>query len=563
MRIPGETLYAVVSVNGKMGGMRNVGLRLSRGVVPLSVLAGVVVLVALGFGRGIWLSNLHNGLLALSFAAVGTYVSTQRPRNHAGALFLATGAVEAVLFFGRQVGHDPASSADRWWAWLGVWPLALALALTTLAIICFPTGRLPSRRWRPVALVIVVLASICALLSALWPVEYQSAGIVALDPVNQEAPAAIGDVWKAIAHPTYVVLQLLWIVALASRWRNGDAALRSQLSLLLVAAAVSVAALAIGLIAFGTHVPGVLAATMVPIAAGWAIVHGRQLAAYRALSWLSRTAALPADLPDEMARTTAEALGAPGATLWMGDANLLHAAGVWPRTQAPIAALSIRRARRRRRATCPRAHQRSAPARRPDAGGHRRRCPLTSRCAPARRSRRPGDLGRRAPHAGRGGRRPPATRPPGRPHPPRARGARAHGPGPHQPRHLREALPQRQDRRAHRQLDIRQARSPIGQHEQPAGPRRARLLTPLIEESIGPTVVSPQAVPALSSTALAGVGAQQAGTARRHTRMIATPAARDFAGGDFRGSASAARGSQARTNARGRSFETSRAHRPG
>jgi DNA-binding CsgD family transcriptional regulator len=341
MRRPGETLYAVVSANGKMGGMGNVALRLSRGLVPLSVLAGVVVLVALGFGRGIWLSNLHNGLLALSFAAVGTYVSTQRPRNHAGALFLATGAVEAVLFFGRQVGHDPASSADRWWAWLGVWPLALALALTTLAIICFPTGRLPSPRWRPVAVVIVALASTCALLSALWPVEYQSAGVVALDPVHQETPAAIEALWTAVAHPTYIVLQLLWIVALASRWRKGDAALRSQLSLLLAAAAVSVAALAVGLIAFGTHVPGVLAATMVPIAAGWAIVHGRQLAAYRALSWLARTAAPPADLPDEMARTTAEALGAPGATLWLGDANCLHAAGVWPRTQAPIAALSF------------------------------------------------------------------------------------------------------------------------------------------------------------------------------------------------------------------------------
>src|SRR4051794_6960263 len=64
-----------------MGAMRAVALPLPRGLVPLSVLGGVVVLIALGVGRGVWVSNLHNGLLALSFTAVGAYVSTQRPRN--------------------------------------------------------------------------------------------------------------------------------------------------------------------------------------------------------------------------------------------------------------------------------------------------------------------------------------------------------------------------------------------------------------------------------------------------------------------------------------------------
>ena len=45
-------------------------------------------------------------------------------------------------------------------------------ALTTLAIICFPDGRLPSRRWRGIAVGLVVVATTCALPSAIWPVEY-------------------------------------------------------------------------------------------------------------------------------------------------------------------------------------------------------------------------------------------------------------------------------------------------------------------------------------------------------------------------------------------------------
>jgi DNA-binding CsgD family transcriptional regulator len=324
-----------------MAAMRDRALPLPRGLVPLVVLGGVVVLVSVGLARGIWVSNLHNGLLALSFAAIGTYLSTQRPRNRAGSLFLATGLVEGVLFFGRQAGHAPASPADRWWAWLGVWPLAPALALSTLAIICFPTGRLPSHRWRAVAAGVVALATASALLSALWPVEYRSTGAMTVHPVNARSPAAIADLWAAIAHPSYVAFQVLWIVALVARWRAGDRAMRSQLGVLVAAAAVSLVALAVGLVGFGTHVPGVLAAAVVPVAAGWAIVHGRQLAAYRALSWLSRTSAASDDLPDEMARTAAEALGTPGATLWLGEPNRLHAVGVWPQTDAAIPAVSL------------------------------------------------------------------------------------------------------------------------------------------------------------------------------------------------------------------------------
>jgi DNA-binding CsgD family transcriptional regulator len=321
--------------------MRALVLRPPRGLVPLVVLGGVVVLDAWGFARGIWASNLHNGLLALAFAAVGTYVSTQRPGHRIGRLFVATGAVEGVLFFGRQVGHTPSSPADRWWAWLGVWPLALALALTTLAIICFPDGRLPSPRWRGVAVGIVVVATACALVSAVWPVEYPSAGALTTHPIHARAPEVVADVWAAIAHPSYVVFQLLWVVALAARWRGADRTVRSQLGVLLAAAAVSLAALLVGLVVFGTHVPGVLAAAVVPVVAGWAIVQGRRLGTHRALSWLARTSAESDDLPDDMARTAAEAVGARSATLWMGEAGRLHAVGVWPRTDAAIPPVTL------------------------------------------------------------------------------------------------------------------------------------------------------------------------------------------------------------------------------
>jgi DNA-binding CsgD family transcriptional regulator len=54
------------------------------------------------------------------------------------------------------------------------------------------------------------------------------------------------------------------------------------------------------------------------------------LARYRALSWLTEAHQGPVGLPTALARTAAQALDAPGASLWMGNEAALHAVGVWP-----------------------------------------------------------------------------------------------------------------------------------------------------------------------------------------------------------------------------------------
>src|SRR5437868_6947230 len=117
-------------------------------LVWLLVLCAVVGLVAVGFARGSWVDNVHNGLLAFSFAFVGVAVLFQRPGHGEGLLFLLVGVLEAVLFVGRQIGHFPDSAHDAWWGWLGVWPLGITLAATTWCVLCFPEGRFLTPRWR-------------------------------------------------------------------------------------------------------------------------------------------------------------------------------------------------------------------------------------------------------------------------------------------------------------------------------------------------------------------------------------------------------------------------------
>ena len=209
-----------------------------RGLVPLLLVSLVVVMVALGLSRGLWLPNLHNGLLALALTIVGAYVLFQRPGHREGLLFMAAGVVEGVMFLGRQVGHTASAGTSPWWGWLGVWPLAVALALTTFAVICFPDGRLPSPRWRPVAALVVAITLVCAALSAIWPVEYASAGVTTTHPLNADgARRRSTTLWSALAHPAYVGFQLLWVVALVARWRSSDGHVRRQLAWLVGAAA--------------------------------------------------------------------------------------------------------------------------------------------------------------------------------------------------------------------------------------------------------------------------------------------------------------------------------------
>lgn len=309
--------------------MRDVARSARSDVLTLAGAGVACVLVAAGFTRGIWWANFHNGALGVSLSLVGAWLATERPRSREGVLFVAAGLVQAVVFLGRQVAHTATAGAAASWAgWIGVWPTALAVLTTTLAVICFPDGHLPSRRWRVPVVLAGVLAAASALLSALWPVEWESAGLTGEPPFDLPGRAAAGAVWDLLAHPLYVVLQLSWIVAVAVRWRAGRG--RAPLLGLLLGVALAFAVLVLGLVATGSARPGLAAVWLVPLAAGWAALHGHALVRYRSLSWLTGAQQSPAELPVALARAVAESLDVPGATVWLGGESDLHVVGVWP-----------------------------------------------------------------------------------------------------------------------------------------------------------------------------------------------------------------------------------------
>ncbi|WP_433833227.1 sensor histidine kinase [Actinoplanes sp. CA-015351] len=241
-----------------------------RGMLGVAI-AGLIVG---GFVLGPHVANLHNGLIAASFAGVGLLVLHRRPGNREGLLFVAVGAAHAVMFFGREYGLHPGPlPGASWIGWLGVWPLPLVLVLVGAAVMCFPTGRLPSRAWAPVLGVLCVLGFVLSLVSALWPVEHARTGLGhPFSLPGLSVARALYDVARPVA---YLLFQLTWVVCVVVRVRRSSGDEGRQLRWFLYAATVSAAVMISGLAAWGSPVPGTLTVPLLAVAAGAAILRYR------------------------------------------------------------------------------------------------------------------------------------------------------------------------------------------------------------------------------------------------------------------------------------------------
>jgi hypothetical protein len=127
-------------------------------------------------------------------------------------------------------------------AWIGqsVWAPALGLTLCFVPLL-FPDGRLPSRRWRPVAwlsAVPIVLITVPTAV-ALWPWR----GPALLDP--NSVTQAMGNLGLILIGPYVLMLGcgLACLTALLLRFRRARGIERQQLKWLLFACAVTIAIL--------------------------------------------------------------------------------------------------------------------------------------------------------------------------------------------------------------------------------------------------------------------------------------------------------------------------------
>ena len=188
-------------------------------------------------GAQAWnVANVANTIEALGVCALGILIGVRRPTNRVGWVFLVAGAALAILNLSQDYapyalvgGHGP--------AWVGkaaafvggaVWPVPISMLI--LLLLLFPTGEFPSPRWRPVGIVVLVLAGVFVVASSIIQLSVWN------DPfTNTDASSLTGiakPIFQALSGVAFLGLPVLLVVALISvivRYRRSRGDERLQL----------------------------------------------------------------------------------------------------------------------------------------------------------------------------------------------------------------------------------------------------------------------------------------------------------------------------------------------
>jgi signal transduction histidine kinase len=207
-------------------------------------------------------------LAAIFFAVLGVLILRREP-NAIGWLLLGDGATFGLMFVTSMYAvagatHDFAlyEIVGAVSEWLFV-PLLLGLAF---ALVLFPTGHLPSARWRPFAALILAGTALTFIALVLTPrqVALPAPGGVSLPYANPFAIEALRSTSPGqsvvsaaaavpISPPFAMLLFGAAVVALVLRFRSGDTELRQQIKWVAFAAALFVATQIALTIALGTQ----------------------------------------------------------------------------------------------------------------------------------------------------------------------------------------------------------------------------------------------------------------------------------------------------------------------
>ncbi len=190
------------------------------------------------------ISETASSVLFLAFPIVGALIASRRPRNPIGWICLADGLLWMVLVVTNSYGVygsiRPGSvpfpvavgTLSNQWLWVPTVGL-----LGIYLILLFPDGRLPSRRWRPLAVFSGVMIVLLSITTGLSPGPLENQGGVR-NPFGLEALPWLVDA-------SYVLLPLLPLCIFASavgmvlRFRRSRGEVRQQIKWVAFAASFS------------------------------------------------------------------------------------------------------------------------------------------------------------------------------------------------------------------------------------------------------------------------------------------------------------------------------------
>jgi signal transduction histidine kinase len=219
----------------------------------------------------------------LAFSVIGALAASRQPENPIGWVLCAIGLSFALGSFAGEYATyalvtEPGSlPGGEVMAWLEVWiwPPGIGLVLTYLLLL-FPDGRLPSRRWRPVAWLagVAMVITVIPVAVTAWPIR----GPI-LANIGESAPAGASDAFKVAYNVQIAGILLFFILGIVSaasvvvRFRRSTGDERAQLTWFAYAGAFLVVAVIANspLFHLGGNLLPSIALLMVPLAIGIAM----------------------------------------------------------------------------------------------------------------------------------------------------------------------------------------------------------------------------------------------------------------------------------------------------
>jgi hypothetical protein len=199
-----------------------------------ALLVGLAILLQAPTTEGYYVPWVPAVLGLGSFMTVGAVVVSRQPRNRIGWLCCAAGLLGGLAAFsgeyaryalGPHGGSLPGGLAMAWLnAWMGSFWAGLVLSFVLLL---FPTGRLPSRRWRPVAWACAVCVTVSCVLEAVMPGPLEASGQA--NPLGIDSARAALERSYAVLTLCLVLLMLGCAGSVVLRFRRAGGVERQQL----------------------------------------------------------------------------------------------------------------------------------------------------------------------------------------------------------------------------------------------------------------------------------------------------------------------------------------------
>ena len=143
--------------------------------LALTALSVLLIVLNLSLNTSIYFYWLEPATIAVGYSIIGAIVASCLPSHPIGWLCCAIGLMAAVETFSPEyaiyalVAHPEPLLGGKVTAWLSIWVWILMFGFIVYLLLLFPTGRLPSNRWRPFAWLSAALTLMAAILMAISP----------------------------------------------------------------------------------------------------------------------------------------------------------------------------------------------------------------------------------------------------------------------------------------------------------------------------------------------------------------------------------------------------------